>query len=86
MRNLTHTPWHPSSHLCQGENCTRWVYYDNCRDLENARFPIVKWCKAHCDNAPCPNTLSPDFVSKPKRAEDDGRPPPKPRTCPEASG
>ncbi len=69
-----------------GENCTRWVYYDNCRDLQSARAPVVQWCKAHCAGAPCPNTLSSDFVSKPVRAEDDGRARPERRQCRNVSG
>ena len=70
-----------------GENCSRWVYYDNCRDLENARKPIVKWCRQNCNGAPCPNTLSASFVSSPVRGEDQdriarGRPRPERRQCP----
>ena len=66
-----------------GENCTRWVYYDNCRDLENAARPLVQRCKQNCDGSACPNTLNPSFIDKPVRAEDqDRRPRPAPRRCP----
>ena len=63
------------------------VYYDNCRDLENARKPIVEWCRQNCNGAPCPNTLSTSFVSSPVRGEDQdriarGRPRPEGRQCP----
>lgn len=69
-----------------GENCTRWVYYDNCRDLDGASRRVLDWCKQHCDGAPCPNTLDPSFVSKPVRAEDAaGRPQPERRRCPATS-
>ena len=64
-----------------GENCTRWVYYDNCRDLENARPMVLNWCQQNCGGAPCPNTLSAAFVSKPVRAEDHGRAQPESRQC-----
>jgi hypothetical protein len=65
-----------------GENCTRWVYYDNCRDLENARPMVLNWCQQNCGGAPCPNTLSAAFVSKPVRAEDNaGRTRPERRQC-----
>ena len=63
-----------------GENCTRWVYYDNCRDLANHRPQVVQWCQANCDGAPCSGVSNPNFVEKPVRAEDqDGRPKPKRR-------
>jgi hypothetical protein len=68
-----------------GENCTRWVYYDNCRDLDGASNKIVKWCRANCDGAVCPNTLNPGFVSKPVRSEDVGPPKPQPPRCRAAS-
>ena len=69
-----------------GENCTRWVYYDNCRDLQSARPTVARWCRKNCNGAPCPNTLDPHFVSKPVRAEDDGRPRPEPRRCRNVTG
>ena len=64
-----------------GENCTRWVYYDNCRDVANAPRMIASWCQKNCAGGPCPDTLSADFVSKPLRAEDDGRLRPERRRC-----
>lgn len=65
-----------------GENCTRWVYYDNCRDLGNANRKVTDWCKKNCDGAECPNTLNPGFVDKPVRAEDmGGGPRPEPKRC-----
>ena len=69
-----------------GENCTRWVYYDNCRDLSSASRKVVQWCLEHCAGAPCQNTVDPKFVSKPVRAEDGGgRPRPQRRQCRNAS-
>ena len=56
--------------VSSGENCSRWVWYDNCRHLAGAPNRVVKWCKENCDGGPCPNTLNPHFVSKPVRAED----------------
>jgi len=54
-----------------GENCSRWVWYDNCRDVERASSRVRTWCKANCPGGgPCANTLNPAFVSKPIRAED----------------
>ena len=69
-----------------GENCTRWVYYDNCRHLEAAKPQILRWCKQHCDGTVCPNELDPTFVSKPVRAEDEagGPRPPAMQRCPPA--
>ena len=60
-----------------GENCSRWVWYDNCRNLAAAPARVVKWCKDNCDSGPCPNTLNPNFVSKPVRAEDQATKPSK---------
>ena len=53
-----------------GENCSRWVWYDNCRDLASARRNVKEWCAANCGSKPCTNALNPNFVTKPRRAED----------------
>jgi hypothetical protein len=44
------------------QNCTRWVWHDNCR-AKDAESPF---CKAH----PTFDPVDPNFVAKPKRAED----------------
>ena len=60
-----------------GENCSRWVWYDNCRTLEGASQRVRKWCQEHCGGKPCSNALDPSFVSKPVRAEDEKKQAPK---------
>lgn len=52
-----------------GENCTRWVWYDNCRTLKGGR--VQEWCAKNCQSKPCAlDLLDPNFVSKPVRGED----------------